>query len=218
MQVTTHSIGFTVSDLARSRQFYTDVLSFEVISEQTVSGKAFEQLYGLSDVTLRMVQLQLGDEVLELTEYSHLGKPIRADARSCDRTFQHLAIVVSDMTKAYEHLQQNLVQNVSTQPQKLPDWNEAVAEIEAFYFQDPDGHNLELISFPSDKGRSKWHQNTDQLFLGDVTETAQKALTQPISLVSAGVVKLPKETGFQQGVLLRDPDGHGMKLIGKSQK
>ena len=38
--------------------------------------------------------------------------------------------------------------------------------IEAFYFKDPDGHVLEVLHFPSDKGDRKWHQPTDSLFLG----------------------------------------------------
>jgi catechol 2,3-dioxygenase-like lactoylglutathione lyase family enzyme len=188
--VAMQSIGFTVADMARSLDFYTNLLSFTLISDREVSGAAFEQLSGLSDVTMRIVQLQLGDETIELTEYSRKGRPIPADSRSNDRTFQHLAIVVSDMAKAHERLQQSLVPNTSTQPQELPDWNEAVAGIQAFYFKDPDGHDLELIYFPPDKGKPKWQGETDELFLGidhtaiviadtDTSSPSRQALPRP---------------------------------------
>jgi catechol 2,3-dioxygenase-like lactoylglutathione lyase family enzyme len=51
-------------------------------------------------------------------------------------------------------------------PQRLPDWNKKAGGIKAFYFKDPDGHHLEVLQFPKDKGDARWHQKTDRLFLG----------------------------------------------------
>ena len=42
----------------------------------------------------------------------------------------------------------------------------AAAGIRAFYFKDPDGHALEVLQFPPDKGAPKWHQPSNKLFLG----------------------------------------------------
>ena len=70
------------------------------------------------------------------------------------------------MDKAYQRLRQYKVQHASTAPQRIPDWNKAAAGIRAFYFRDPDGHNLEIIYFPPGKGDPKWQRSTDQLFLG----------------------------------------------------
>lgn len=307
--LTTQSVGFTVADMVRSLDFYTQILPFQNVSDQELTGKAFEQLTGLSDITLRVVQLQLGDEILELTAYSSQGNPMPADTRSNDRWFQHLAIVVSDMEKAHHQFQQHLVKNVSTQPQTLPGWNPDVAGIQAFYFQDPDGHFLELIQFPPDKGAAKWHQDSgDDLFLGidhtaivvadtdtslqfyrdtlgleleqsienygtehehlsrvpgahlkitrlnpsqglglelleylapqdgrplpdgvrsndimhwqstlvvkDVLALIKQSLSEPVSFDSAGVVTAPPDiTSFQKAALVRDPDGHALRLV-----
>ncbi len=116
---------------------------------------------------LRVVQLQLGDEMIELIEFlTPKGRPIPADSRSHDRWFQHLAIVVNDMSKAYQHLRQHWAPQTSPNPQTLPKWNPVAGDIQSFYFKDLDGHNLELIQFPTDKGDSKWHQATEALFLG----------------------------------------------------
>jgi catechol 2,3-dioxygenase-like lactoylglutathione lyase family enzyme len=48
----------------------------------------------------------------------------------------------------------------------LPEWNKNAGGICAFYFKDPDGHVLEVLQFPPDKGAAKWHAASDKLFLG----------------------------------------------------
>ena len=116
---------------------------------------------------MRVVRMQLGDEFIELTEYlAPKGRSITAGARSNDRSFQHIAIIVSDMDKAYAWLRQNKVEQASSGPQRLPDWNRNASGIKAFYFKDPDGHPLEILQFPPDKGAEKWHRPSEKLFLG----------------------------------------------------
>ena len=48
----------------------------------------------------------------------------------------------------------------------LPASIPAAAGIKAFYFRDPDQHNLEVIYFPPGKGDQRWQAKTDKLFLG----------------------------------------------------
>lgn len=165
--VAVESAGMTVADMDRAVEFYTQVLSFKKVSDVEVLGKEYEQLQGLFGVRLRIVKMQLGNELIELTEYlTPKGRPIPIESRSNDRWFQHIAIVVSDMDSAYQHLRRSKVQYASTAPQRIPDTNQAAAGIRAFYFRDPDGHFLEVIYFPSGKGDPKWQNPTDQLFLG----------------------------------------------------
>jgi catechol 2,3-dioxygenase-like lactoylglutathione lyase family enzyme len=161
------SVGITVSDMDKAIQFYSEVLSFQKISDVEVLGSEYERLQGLFGVRLRVVKMRLGAEILELTEYlTPKGRPIPVDSRSNDRWFQHIAIVVSDMDKAYEILRKFKVQHASTAPQRIPDTNKAAAGIRAFYFKDPDGHNLEIIYFPKGKGDPKWQENSQKVFLG----------------------------------------------------
>jgi catechol 2,3-dioxygenase-like lactoylglutathione lyase family enzyme len=111
--------------------------------------------------------MQLGDEKIELVEYlAPKGRPVPADSRGNDRWFQHIAIIVNDMDKAYAWLRQNKVQHASSGPQRLPDWNKNASGIQAFYFRDPDGHFLEILAFPPDKGDAKWHRGGDRVFQG----------------------------------------------------
>ncbi len=65
---------------------------------------------------------------------------------------------------------------------KLPETIPAAAGIKAFYLRDPDGHNLEVIFFPPDKGDPRWQAPTDDLFLGiDHTAIAVKDTDRGLS-------------------------------------
>jgi catechol 2,3-dioxygenase-like lactoylglutathione lyase family enzyme len=161
------SVGLTVSDLDRSVDFYTKILTFEKVSEREVHGTNYEHLVGIFGVRARVARLQLGDESIELTEFlAPRGRPAPVDSRSNDRWFQHVALIVSDMDRAYQRLREFKVQHASPEPQRLPDWNRNAGGIRAFYFRDPDGHPLEVLQFPEGKGLAKWHTNSSRLFLG----------------------------------------------------
>ncbi len=161
------AIGITVADLDRALDFYTGVLRFEKVSEGEHAGEAIERLSGVFGARCRVARLRLGDEFIELTGYlAPEGRPIPADSRSNDRWFQHIAIVVSDMDRAYAHLRSHRVRHASSGPQRLPEWNTNAAGISAFYFKDPEGHVLEVIQFPPGKGDPRWQSATDRLFLG----------------------------------------------------
>jgi len=165
-QVTLDSIGMTVSDMDRAVEFYS-ALTFRNVSDAEVFGDEFEHLEGVFGAQARIVRMQLGREYVDLTQYlAPPGRPIPADSRSNDLWFQHVAIVVRDMDQAFEKLRDLKVQFVSTGPQTLPSTIKAVAGIKAFYFRDPDQHNLEIIYFPRGKGDPRWQEKTDKLFLG----------------------------------------------------
>jgi catechol 2,3-dioxygenase-like lactoylglutathione lyase family enzyme len=151
------AIGLTVADLGHELNFYTNTLPFELVSVSDLSGKEQDNLLGLGGVKLRVATLKLGDERISLTEHLAIkGQPIPRDSHSFDRWFQHIAIVVSDMDKAYARLLAHKVKHVSTAPQTLPEWNKDAGGIQAFYFRDPEDHVLEIIWFPPGKGNPKW--------------------------------------------------------------
>jgi Lactoylglutathione lyase and related lyases len=161
-------IGFTVSDMDRAVAFYTGVLDFEKVADFRVSGPAFEQLEGVFASNARIVHLKLGDQTLELTQYVSPpdGRPIPVPSRSNDLWFEHMAIVVSDMEKAYEVLQKHGVRQISPAPQTIPASNVPAAGIKAIKFRDPDNHDLEFLWFPEGKGLAQWHKASNRLFLG----------------------------------------------------
>ncbi len=190
--------GITVSDIDRSVEFFSKVLSFEKVSDVEVAGSEYERLQGVFGARMRIARMRLGEEFIDLTEYlTPRGRPIPVDSRSNDQWFQHIAIVVSDMDKAYQQLRAHKVRHTSTGPQRIPDWNKAAAGIKAFYFKDPDGHNLELIYFPSGKGNPKWQQANGRLFMG-------------IDHTAIAVSDTARSLDFYRDVL-------GLKLAGESE-
>lgn len=162
--------SITVSDLNRSIAFFTDVLSFQKISEKTIEGLELNYLLGINykNLKLKKAKLKIGNEFIELVEYVQPanGKEIPYDSKSNDLWFQHIAIVTNDMDMAYEQLKKHKVVHVSSSPQTLPDYIPGAAGIKAFYFRDPDGHNLEIIYFPKGKGDPKWQDIKTGPFIG----------------------------------------------------
>jgi catechol 2,3-dioxygenase-like lactoylglutathione lyase family enzyme len=160
-------VEIVVSDMNRSVKFYSEVLSFKKVSDVELHGSEWENLYGVFGLHIRKVRMQLGDESIELIDYlTSGGRSIPEDFKSNDLSFQHIAIVVGDMEAAYKILHRFNVVHVSTAPQTLPPSIPEAAGVKAFYFQDPDKHNLELIYFPKGKGQEKWQHANGKIFLG----------------------------------------------------
>ena len=192
-------VTVTVNDLAISVPFYQELFGFEKVGEYSLSGKEFNRLVGIKNekLSVKVVQLQLGDELVELQEFDNEGEAdqIPLDSKSNDLWFQHMAIVVSDMEKAYEKLKEYGVTHVSTAPQTLPDYIPEAAGVKAFYFQDPDRHNIEVIYFPKGKGDTKWQKVTDKVFLG-------------IDHSAIGISDTEKATSFYEGLVGLQTKGH----------
>ena len=60
------SVVLTVSDLDRSMEFYSKVMSFEKVSETEVDGSDYEHLEGVFGLRMRTARMRLGEEYIEL--------------------------------------------------------------------------------------------------------------------------------------------------------
>ena len=147
------AIEMMVPDLPRALAFYTEVLQFQLASDEREAG-------------LVTARLRLGEETLVLRDVGTEGRKVPEDLASNDPYFQHIAIVVSDIDAAFAHVLKHQTRIVSAGVQRLPDWNFDAAGIRALYFRDPDGHFLELIQFPSNKGEPRWQRRSERLFRG----------------------------------------------------
>jgi catechol 2,3-dioxygenase-like lactoylglutathione lyase family enzyme len=161
-------IVVTVADLDRSVRFYETALGFRKVARRTSSERQGDYAGGVIDARVARATLELGGERIELQQYlSPAGRPQPADSRAVDLGFQHFAVVVGDMERAYARLRRQPFAPISAAPQTIPADNRAAAGIRAFKFRDPDGHPLELLYFPPGKGATKWHAaRGEALFLG----------------------------------------------------
>jgi len=70
-----------------------------------VNDREFDVLQGVFGANAVVAQLQLGEQMLELTQYmTPQGRPIPVPSYSNDLWFEHIAIVVSDIDPAVARL------------------------------------------------------------------------------------------------------------------
>ena len=160
------AVSFSCSDADACAAFFCNQLGFRRL-DAIDPGPEYAALVGLPCARLKLVRLALGHEGLELLEVQELapgqrpGRPFPDDSRSNDLWFQHICIVVRDLERASAGVRQAIaagsLQPISSAPQRLPEWNTAAANIAAFKFHTPEGHCLELLAFPPDKGDPRWH-------------------------------------------------------------
>jgi catechol 2,3-dioxygenase-like lactoylglutathione lyase family enzyme len=158
-------LSLTTADPVRAAEFYARALGFERAGTQRCGGAAFAALMGVESEAAATT-LRLGGEEVTLLAFATPGRPYPADRSADDLWFQHMAIVVSDMAAAYARLRAVPGWSaISTSgPQDLPAASGGVA---AYKFRDPEGHPLELLSFPPGRVPPRWSRPTpDALFLG----------------------------------------------------
>jgi catechol 2,3-dioxygenase-like lactoylglutathione lyase family enzyme len=111
------------------------------------------------------IDLRLGGQAVKLIRAQPGGRPYPADVAGWSPLFQHIAIVVADMSRAYAHLSTFPGwKPISTSgPQVLP---AASGGVSAFKFRDPEGHPLELIAFPPNAVPPRWQMTSQAVCLG----------------------------------------------------
>lgn len=164
------AVGFSCADAEACAAFFCSQLGCRRL-DAFAPGPGYASLIGLPGARLKLVRLALGQERLELLEVQELGpgqrtgRPFAADSHSNDLWFQHICVVVRDLEQASAPVREAIaageLQAISSSPQRLPDWNAAAAGIEAFKLHSPEGHCLELLQFPADKGDARWHRCAD---------------------------------------------------------
>jgi catechol 2,3-dioxygenase-like lactoylglutathione lyase family enzyme len=159
-------VTLVVSDLDRAEEDY--VRTFGCRVEQR--GDIDPSLIGVLCVPHargRRSLLWLGRERIELLEFTDsTGRLYPPDSTSTDLWFQHMAIIVNDMTYAHQQVMANRrFQPISRDgPVRLPDSSGGVT---AFKFRDHDGHPLELFAFPEGHVPGQWRSvNGTGPFLG----------------------------------------------------
>jgi catechol 2,3-dioxygenase-like lactoylglutathione lyase family enzyme len=156
--------GLTTQNAESLAIFYETAFGAHRISSEQLSDAAFKQLMNV-ECGAKRIWLALGNEKIELLEFEKPGEPYPEGVSSSDLLFQHFAIVVEDMSAAYEKL--STIEGwspISTGgPVVLP---QSSGGITAFKFRDPDGHPLELIAFPAGRVPDVWKRRAPALCFG----------------------------------------------------
>jgi len=205
-------ISRVVSDLHRAEIFYSDALGFRRLAQEPLAPALLATL-GMEGIAAEQVVMRLGEEEIALVQFEAQGRPCPSDSQSRDLWFQHLAIVVRDMDRAYANLSARAGwQPISWGgPQQLPRAN---GSERAFKFRDPDGHPLELIWFPPGQGREQWHRRTTSTpFLGIDHSAIAVSLTSRSLVFYRRLGLSPVERSWNHGQAQSALDGlFGAKL------
>jgi catechol 2,3-dioxygenase-like lactoylglutathione lyase family enzyme len=157
--------SLTTADAERLAAFYESAFGCRRLGTEHVSGVAFETLMEVKGGALR-ITLSLGEQIVELLQFDHPGKPYPDNGSVSDLIFQHFAIVVRDMAEAYRRLStiEGWTAISRGGPQHLP---ESSGGVTAFKFRDPEGHPLEFLSFPKGAIPVHWRERrNDEVCLG----------------------------------------------------
>ncbi|HZK80382.1 MAG TPA: VOC family protein [Humisphaera sp.] len=146
-------------------EFYEAAFGFARSDEKSATEPAFAALMCIPGATARIITLQLGDQKIELAGIHPRGGDYPESVAGWSPLFQHCAIVVSDMTKAYARLsaQAAWVAISKDGPQLLPP---ASGGVTAFKFRDPEGHPLELLAFAPGAVPERWQSHSSSGCLG----------------------------------------------------
>ena len=143
------------ADLGRLTRFYRDVLGFAVETAVQPIAAGEMELLGLVGEGKRQV-LSIGRQIVALDEFEAAGRPYPGDSDAASLCFQHLALVVVDITEAHARLRDAAPISVGG-PQHLPPESGGAY---AFKFRDPDGHPLELLQFPPESVPTTWQDRS----------------------------------------------------------
>jgi catechol 2,3-dioxygenase-like lactoylglutathione lyase family enzyme len=159
-------VTLIVSDLDQAEDDYVRTFGCSVEQRGDID-PALIRVLCIRQARGRRSLLRLGRERIELLEFmDSAGRPYPPGSTSTDLWFQHMAIVVNDMRRAYQLVMANpRFRPISRNgPVQLPDSSGGVA---AFKFRDHDGHPLELLAFPQGRIPEEWRgTNGTAPFLG----------------------------------------------------
>jgi catechol 2,3-dioxygenase-like lactoylglutathione lyase family enzyme len=160
-------ITLITSDLDRAEADYAETFGCTVEHRADIE-PALTRVLCIPPARGRRSLLRLGRERIELLEFADsAGRPYPSGSTSTDIWFQHVAIVVSDMTDAHQRVMASRrFRPISRNgPVRLPDSSGGVA---AFKFRDHDGHPLELLACPEGRVPAGWRgaNGTGSPFLG----------------------------------------------------
>ena len=144
-------INIVVADLARSMQFYTEVLGFKKTKEAYLEGEWIERIVGLKSVRARVayVVAPAGEPRLELLCYeSPRGTAPVGNSLPNTIGLRHIALRVDDLATTVARLRAAGV-TLFSEPVRVPGGvvKHDAGDKTLVYFLDPDGVLLELAEY-----------------------------------------------------------------------
>ncbi len=136
-----HHTNIVVSDMNRTRQFYTETLGLEISLEVSIEDNEFSRGAGLADTRVAATFFSVPGSNTLIETFQYLNPPSRpmpSDSKANDMGFGHICFEVDDIQQAYQSLRDKGVEFAST-PVTMANG------VRWCYFYGPDGERLELL-------------------------------------------------------------------------
>ena len=132
--------GIVVSDMARSLEFYRNLLGLEVWADFQDDSEMVQAVTGVPGAKIWMVKLKTPDGTsIELLKYLSHPQPIPPPGRACDVGCNHVAFQVVDLDALYEKLSQHEIRF------HVPPMVTSDGSVKLTYCRDPEGVIVELV-------------------------------------------------------------------------
>lgn len=149
--------GFTVSDIERAIEFYTEGVGLTLRHRQEQANEYTSTFIGYPDASLRVAQFQLPDgphtvsgHILELVEYLHpRGEQIEPGTNNIG--MGHLAFETDDIDELLTRVRAKGGKTVSEPVDIVAGINKGGRTV---YVRDPDGITLEFVEAPPHRRRA----------------------------------------------------------------
>jgi len=177
------NFGRNVASLPAASAFYQSALGFTPLGPAADDPRLATAL-GVQRVLAQ--RLALGAQQITLSQCFPPGAPAMPPAANA-LTFQHIAILTSDMAAAHTQILRSGAIPISPHgPSLLP------GGLSAFKFRDPEGHPLELLAFPDQQRAGPLMLGYDHsaLCVADIARSiafyAQAGLTEAARQINTG--------------------------------
>ena len=133
-----------VSDIERSRKFYTEVLDFEVVAEFDFDDPMTARVMGVPDCKFTGIFMKRDGQRIEIIGFSEPApnRTVRR-RRSNEIGHSHLSFYVADLDEALNYLRSKGVEVEDESRALLP------SGIECCVVRDPDGFPIEIVHMPT---------------------------------------------------------------------
>ena len=134
-------VSFTVSDLNKSVEFYSDILGLECISILERDEEFSTNVTGIPGVKMKIAYMKIENCSIELIEYIS-GSGIKLDTKTCNIGSAHICLNIREYDAWLERMRKYNVQfsgKVCVVPAG-PNIGKRVC-----YIKDNDGNNIEFI-------------------------------------------------------------------------
>ncbi len=138
--------AITVSNLEKTREFYENILGFEFVDKhEDMSLPYYGDLMGIPNAKFKIMNLKGYGIILECIEFIY-PKQINIDMKVNINGTAHIAFQAKDVPKLYEEWEKKGVNFCAKRAVCIEEGHHK--GYHAFFFKDPDGFTLEVMSEP----------------------------------------------------------------------